>query len=207
MRHAVLLVDDDRHLLDGLRRTLRREPYEVLLAENAGEAIKILAGRAVDVVVSDEGMPGMSGTEFLAHVQAEYPDTIRIMLTGRSSLPLAIRAINRGQVYRFFTKPFSGAELGMVLRQALKQRELVHQSCRLLETVRRQAALLGESTNEAAPVWRDSSGTIIVRDAPTDLDALLAEVEAELRVADQRLAARDLLPQQRPGASPRRSDR
>jgi two-component system probable response regulator PhcQ len=192
MTHTVLLVDDDRSLLDALRRTLQREPYRLLLAESAREALRILARDPVDVVVSDEGMPGMSGTDFLARVQAEHPDTIRIMLTGQASLGLAIRAINRGQVYRFFTKPCSAVELGIALRQALQQRELLRKSRRLLQTVRRQSAVIEDRDGgEPGGVRRDPSGAVVVSAAPVDLDALLKEVEAELEAADRLLAARE----------------
>jgi two-component system, probable response regulator PhcQ len=189
MKHAVLLVDDDRALLDGLRRALYREPYQLLVAEGAGKALEVLAARSVDVVVSDEGMPGLSGTEFLAQVQAEYPETIRFMLTGQASLGLAIRAINRGHVFRFFTKPCNPVELGIALRQALQQRALMQKSRRLLETVRRQSALLDDEPASLVEVQRDASGAVVVPDVATDLDALLEEVEAELQSADRRLAA------------------
>ena len=191
MKHTVLLVDDDRELLDGLRRTLHREPYDLLLAASAGEALTLLAGRLVDVVVSDEGMPGMSGTEFLARLQTEYPDTIRIMLTGQASLALAVRAINQGHVYRFFTKPCNAIEIGIALRQALQQRELVRKSRRLLDTVRRQSAVLAEREAPGlTAVARDASGAVVLDDGPSDLDALLKEVEAEIEAAEQRLAER-----------------
>jgi two-component system probable response regulator PhcQ len=73
----------------------------------------------VDVVISDEKMPGMSGSEFLSLVRQEYPDTIRIILTGYGSLESAIRAINEGEIYRLFTKPCNVIDLAITIRLAL----------------------------------------------------------------------------------------
>jgi len=86
MKSVVLFVDDEPSFTDSLKRILRKEPYEILSAGSADEALMILDGQVVDVVVSDEKMPGMSGSEFLSIVSKRYPETIRIMLTGHASL-------------------------------------------------------------------------------------------------------------------------
>ncbi|MFN8546228.1 MAG: response regulator [Candidatus Binatia bacterium] len=157
----MLLVDDDPALLGALRRALRREPYEILVASNAPEALATLAARRIDVVVSDETMPGMTGTELLARVHASHPHTIRMMLTGRGSLPLAVRAINRGQVHRFFAKPCDPTDLASAIQQALQQRALLDGSRRLLDAVR------GASSTIAA-------------EEPAEPEALLREIEQQL---------------------------
>src|SRR5688500_1458244 len=95
---TVLLVDDDPQLLAALRRTLRFEPYKLLMAESAGAALWLLATTPVDVLVTDQRMPGMSGAEFLTKVRAEYPHVVSIMLTGNADLATAISAINSGEV-------------------------------------------------------------------------------------------------------------
>jgi two-component system probable response regulator PhcQ len=187
---SVLLVDDDASLLAGLRRALQREPYRVVTAESPAAAFARLDAEAVDLVVSDDNMPGMTGTEFLARVQREHPDTVRMILTGRASLEVAMRAINQGQVSRFFTKPCDPAELATAIRHALLERALRIESRRLLHTVRRQAALMADLETEASgltAVRRDESGAVVVDDAPTDLEALVKELQEELTVADGRL--------------------
>lgn len=192
-RHTVLLVDDDAQLLQGLTRALRREPYEIVQANSAKDALGTLASREIGVIVSDEGMPDMSGHELLARVHARHPDTMRIILTGNGSLEVAMRAINEGQVCRFFTKPCNVVELGVAIRQALQQRELVLESRRLLQMLRRQSAVMDELEGEVrglTAIQRDASGAIVIPDAPTDLDALLKEAEAELLAADERLRRR-----------------
>jgi len=167
MSNKVLLVDDDRHVINALKRALRHEPYEILSANSAEEALKIMAGERVDAVVSDEKMPGMSGSEFLAVVCQEYPDTIRIILTGHASLEVAIRAINEGEIYRFFTKPWNDIDLAITIRQALHQKELFIQNRLLLKKVREQSSILQELEKEYPGITRvkkDSSGTIVVDD-------------------------------------------
>ena len=125
MQHAVLVVDDEPDVRDMLTQALSREPYEVLCADSAEEALDIIAREPVDVVLSDEKMPGMSGTEFLAIVRRQYPDTIRMILTGHASLESAIHAINEGEIYRFFTKPCNMVDLMVTIRQALKHKDLI----------------------------------------------------------------------------------
>ncbi len=194
MSHTVLLVDDEPHLLASLRRGLRTEPYEILCVANGIEGLDVLKTRPIDVIVSDQAMPDMSGALFLERVCKEYPDTIRIMLTGHASLDLARRAINEGQVYRFFTKPCSTVELAMAIRQGLQHRALLLESRRLLHTVRRQSVALAELEGEARGITcvsRDSSGAIVLDDVPMDPVALLKEVEAELGLADERLRERE----------------
>jgi DNA-binding NtrC family response regulator len=132
MKHTVLFVDDELPVLEALRRALRREPFELLTAHSGKQALEILAKQAVDLVVADESMPEMTGSELLAEVRRKYPDVIRITLTGQASLEAAITARHEGQIYRFLTKPFSPVDLGYTLQDALLLRDLARQTCRLL---------------------------------------------------------------------------
>src|SRR5262245_56308534 len=173
-RPTVLLVDDDPNVRDGLRRAFRRDPWEVLVAGGGPEALEILAARPVDVVVCDQAMPDMSGLSLLMRVCTEYPDTIRMMLTGNGTLDLARRAINEGHVSRFFTKPCDPEDLKVAIRQGVEQRALLTESRRLLHTVRRQAAAMEQlqsATRGEAPrltaVERDQDGAIVLDDVPT----------------------------------------
>ncbi len=118
MRFRVLLVDDDEAAL-ALAAALADAPYEVLTARSAAEALKVLEREDVQVVVSDEWMPGMRGVELLAQIAKEYPYIVRILLTGDPQLDAAVRAINEGEIFRFLTKPCSPATLDAVIREAL----------------------------------------------------------------------------------------
>ena len=122
MDHTVMLVDDDANVLHALARVLRNQPYQLYTARSGNEAMAILKARSVDVIVSDEQMPGISGTDLLAWVSDNYPDVMRIVLTGHATAETAIRAINEGGVFRFFTKPCDEVQLALTIREALERR-------------------------------------------------------------------------------------
>jgi two-component system, probable response regulator PhcQ len=211
-RPTVLLVDDDPNVCDGLRRAFHREPWEVVAAGGAPDALEILAARPVDVVIADQAMPDMSGLSLLTRVCTEHPETIRMMLTGHGSLDLARRAITDGHVSRFFTKPCDPEDLKVAIRQSLEQRALLMESRRLLPTVRRQAAALEQlqsATRARAPrltaLERDEDGAIVLDDVPTDPVELLKEVQQALEAAEDRLQTRAARPTGgTPDVTPRR---
>jgi EAL domain-containing protein (putative c-di-GMP-specific phosphodiesterase class I) len=119
---VVLLVDDEELVTEGLARALFAEPFRVLSASSAGRALGILARERVDVIVSDEQMPEVSGSELLSEVRVRYPDVQRIMLTGRASLDTTIRAINDAGVFRFLRKPCATPDMVATLHAALDAR-------------------------------------------------------------------------------------
>ena len=124
MGDIVLLVDDDQNILHGLARALRHQPYQLYTATTGEEAQLILKGHCVDVIVSDEQMPGMCGSDLLAWVAENCPEVMRIVLTGRPTVETAIRAINEGAVYQYFTKPCNPAPLAVAIRKALEHKAL-----------------------------------------------------------------------------------
>ncbi len=165
MQHKVLIVDDEPIITGLLKDALSIEPYDILSAASAEEALPILAREHVDVVISDEKMPGMSGSEFLAVVRQKYPDTIRMILTGHASLESAIRAINEGEIYRFFTKPCNVIDLAMTIRHALEQKDLTQENQRLLKLVKRQSDVIEDIEKQypgITEVKRDTRGAIIL---------------------------------------------
>ena len=94
----------------------------------------------MDVVISDEVMPEMAGSDFLSIVRKKYPDTIRMILTGHARIDSAIKAINEGEVYRFFTKQCHVVDLIISIKQGLKQKELERENRRLLRLVKKKTA-------------------------------------------------------------------
>ncbi len=183
MPHKVLFVDDEPQLTEGLKRELRKEPYEVLTAASAREALDLLNHQSVDVIVSDEKMPGMSGSEFLALARSKYPDTVRIMLTGHATLDAAIHAINQGEIFRLLTKPCDGVDLATTIRQALQQKELAAQSWELLKKVKTQSTVLEQLEKDhpgITRVKRNMQGAVIVDDADCDLDTLIRKINEEV---------------------------
>ena len=119
---TVLFVDDDPAILSALVRLLHKQPYEVLVAHSAEDAMDMLRRFEVDVVVSDEMMKGMRGTEFLSWVANHYPDTVRLVMTGQPSVPSMQTAINDVGVFRYLTKPVRDFDLAMTIRDALESR-------------------------------------------------------------------------------------
>lgn len=120
----ILLVDDDPSVLSGLRRVLRGQPWHVLCATSAAEALAICERERIDVVVSDNNMPEAKGIDLLEAVRQAHPHTARFMLTGQVSLGLALDAINRGAVTRFFEKPCDGRELVAAIHDVLSTASL-----------------------------------------------------------------------------------
>jgi CheY-like chemotaxis protein len=118
---TVLLVDDEPNILSALKRSLRHEGYRLLTAESAATALELLARHRVQVVVSDQRMPGMSGTEFLSRVKELYPDTVRLILSGYTDLQTVTEAVNQGAIYRFLTKPWEDASLRENIHEAFRQ--------------------------------------------------------------------------------------
>ncbi|MBH3467708.1 response regulator [Pseudomonas carnis] len=123
-KSAVLLVDDEESILNSLRRLLRGQPYEVVLATSGAQALEIMATRPIDLVMSDARMPGMDGATLLAEVHRLYPATSRILLTGYADLTTIIKAINDGQIHRYIGKPWNDEELQLVLQQTLEHQRL-----------------------------------------------------------------------------------
>jgi diguanylate cyclase (GGDEF)-like protein/PAS domain S-box-containing protein len=123
---TVLVVDDDIEVLAALHRLFRRDGYRVLTAASPAEGFELLALYPVHVILCDQRMPAMNGTEFLSKVKELYPDTIRIILSGDTRVDEVLDAINRGAVYRFYTKPLVDAELREHLRQAFRHYWAAH---------------------------------------------------------------------------------
>jgi two-component system, probable response regulator PhcQ len=138
---TILLVDDEANVVDGLARSLRRPDYRIRTATSTEMALELLRTEAVDVVVSDHLMPGMTGLEFLKLVRDRHPDTIRIMLTGHADLDTAVKAINEGEIYRFLSKPCAAVELQVTVHLALERLALERENRRLLSVVRSRPEL------------------------------------------------------------------
>ncbi len=130
-RPTVLLVDDEESILNSLRRLLRSQPYDVLLATSGAQALEMLTQQPVDLVMSDARMPNMDGATLLAHVHERYPATTRIMLTGYADPAAIIKAINEGRIDRYISKPWNDEEMLLTLRQALEHQRSERERQRL----------------------------------------------------------------------------
>ncbi len=208
MSHTVLLVDDDPNLLAGLSRALRHQPYQICTARGGEEALWILKTRDVDVVVSDQRMPGMLGNQLLAWVAQHRPEVMRIMLTGHAEADTAIEAINTGGVYQFFIKPCNEVQLAIAIRKAIEHKTLLAERQRLLEALqnrleqcelssldqqfRLRAAT--ESLSRAVQAIAESAralGAQLPRPLPPSAETRLADLLAAVSKAQRLLAAFD----------------
>jgi PAS domain S-box-containing protein len=122
-RRTLLYMDDEVNLLAAIRRAMRTSGYRVLVASRASEAFEILATTEVGVIVCDQRMRGMSGTEFLARVKQMYPLAVRMVLSGYTDLQSVTDAVNRGAIFKFLTKPWVDAELDEAVREAFAEFE------------------------------------------------------------------------------------
>ncbi len=151
----MLVVDDERDNLDLLYRTFRRD-FNVLKADSGIEALELLATQGeVAVIISDQRMPEMKGTEFLSKTLPQFPDTVRIILTGFTDIEDLVEAINSGQVYKYITKPWDPGELKAVVQRAAETYDLLKQRTEELQRSHAQTALLAnlvqiaqDSTNQ-----------------------------------------------------------
>jgi DNA-binding NtrC family response regulator len=160
-QHAILLVDDEPHILKALQRALRKEPYILLTASSGEEGLKLLEAREVSLVISDFNMPEMNGLSFFKAVKALYPHILSIMLTGQAEIDVAIQAINEAGVYKFIKKPWDDKDLKLTILRALEAIDLATERDRLLQKIKSRDTILKE-LEEKHPgitrVERDADG-------------------------------------------------
>lgn len=138
----ILVVDDEPDNLDLLYRTFRRD-FHVLKADSGMNALEVLAAEGeVAVIISDQRMPEMKGTEFLSKTVPQFPDTVRIILTGFTDIEDLVEAINAGQVYKYITKPWDPSELKAVVQRAAETYDLLKQRTEELRRSNAQMSLL-----------------------------------------------------------------
>ena len=163
----LLCVDDEPNILSSLRRLFHPQGYRVLLANSGAEGLATLEKEPVDLVISDMRMPEMDGAQFLEQVRARWPDTVRILLTGYADIASTIAAINKGEIYRYVTKPWDDHDMVLTVRHALERKALEREKERLEALTARQ--------NEELKVLN------------TGLEHKVAERTAELRTANEKI--------------------
>lgn len=132
---TLLLVDDEPNIVSALRRLFRREGYRIVTAGSGAEGLQRMAECEVDVVLSDQRMPGMTGVEFLRRAKELYPETVRMVLSGYTELQSITDAVNEGAIYRFLTKPWDDLRLIEHVREAFAHKELADDNKRLATEV------------------------------------------------------------------------
>jgi response regulator RpfG family c-di-GMP phosphodiesterase len=135
---TLLCVDDEPNILNALKRLFRPHGYRLLTADGGEQGLNLLAQTEVDLVISDMRMPEMDGARFLELVRQRWPGTLRILLTGYSDIASTIAAVNRGEIYRYISKPWLDEEVVLVVRQALELAGLAREKARLEALTRKQ---------------------------------------------------------------------
>ncbi len=166
---TILCVDDEPNILSALRRLFRGHGWQIQVAESGPAGLALLESAQVDLVISDMRMPQMDGAQFLAAVRQRWPDTLRLLLTGHSDIGAIIDAINRGEIYRYVTKPWDDNDMLLIVGQALQHQALTAEKQRL-------EALTAQQNEE-------------LKQLNVSLEAKVAARTAELKVANDRLKA------------------
>ncbi len=172
-QRTLLLVDDEPNIVASLKRLLRRDGHIILTANSGLEGLDMLSKHKVDVIISDQRMPGMTGVEFLRAAKVNYPDTIRIVLSGYTELQSVTDAINEGAVYRFLTKPWEDEQLRQHIHKAFEHKELLEENQQLDIKIRTTNQELVAANRQLGDVLqktrhqieRDETSLAIVREA------------------------------------------
>lgn len=166
-RHAILMVDDEPHVLKAFERALRKEPYTLMTAPGGAEGLNLLEARDVSLVISDYNMPRMNGLAFLKAVKRLHSSILTIMLTGQAEIDIAVQAINDAGVYKFIQKPWDDADLKITILRALESIDLATERDRLLQKVKSRDAILRELERKhpgITRVERDADGCLILEE-------------------------------------------
>lgn len=184
MSNKILLVDDEANVLSALKRALFDSAFEIESVTSGEKALEIMQEQTFKVVVSDERMIGMQGSEFLSQVRQKYPNTVRIILTGHASIDAAIKAVNQGEIYRFFSKPWNDNELKYAIRSAVEKYDLEAENRRLLATIKQQSLeikVLEKRFPGISRVEKDEQGVFVLPDIPDEeIQKMIAECEREV---------------------------
>lgn len=128
----ILYLDDEVNNLESFKANFRKH-YEIYVAESASEAKQILINNEIEIIITDQRMPNITGVEFLESIIDEYPDPIRMLLTGYADIEAVIDAINKGKIYHYSTKPFNADELKIAIEKAYEVFSLRKEKKELLE--------------------------------------------------------------------------
>lgn len=143
----LLIIDDEIDITKSLFRQFRRK-YKVHTATNGNEALQIMEEQPIQVVLSDQRMPGMTGVDFFSRIKDKYPEALKMILTGYSDIEAVVGAINEGQVFRYLTKPWRPEELDAAVKEAFEKYELITNNKRLLKHLEEANVHLEEKVKE-----------------------------------------------------------
>ncbi|MCF8284284.1 MAG: response regulator [Sphingobacteriales bacterium] len=135
-RIKILYVDDEENNLNSFKAAFRRE-YDVTVALSALAAKELLKTDSFEIIITDQRMPGITGVDFLASIIDEYPEAIRMLLTGYADIQAVIDAINKGQIFQYITKPWDEQQMRVVINNAYEIFSLRKENKKLLQSLTR----------------------------------------------------------------------
>ncbi|MDX2159713.1 MAG: hybrid sensor histidine kinase/response regulator [bacterium] len=178
VRGQLLVIDDEEEILKALSRQFRRK-YAVHIAHSADDGLRIMTEYPIQVIISDQRMPGMNGVEFFNRVKSEYPDAIRLLLTGYADIQAVIAAINDGNVFRYIPKPWDPVELETIVNEAFQRYRLIVQNRELLSELQAANALLEKRVEARTAELAEANARLQQMDATKD--AFLGMAAHDLR--------------------------
>ncbi len=143
----ILCVDDEINVLRSLKRVFRAEKYTIHLAGSGAEGLELLRQHPIDLVISDMRMPQMDGAEFLSRVAENWPEVIRVLLTGYADIDSTIEAVNKGRIYSYCSKPWDDEQLKSVVKKGIEEKRLREERIKLFEIIEKQNQELKDLNN------------------------------------------------------------
>src|SRR3954470_14449157 len=177
-RHTILVVDDEPDVVQSVKDLLRLD-YNVLGTTKAEEAVRLMQEHEVNVVMTDQRMPEMTGVELLSRIKGPYPEATRLLFTGYADIRAVIEAINQGNVYRYITKPWDPDELQTIIREACERHDLIVQRRVLMDQLEKTNAELREANDLKAAFIQVAS-----HELRTPLSILLGYSELSRKVGE-----------------------
>jgi signal transduction histidine kinase len=141
--YNLLIIDDEVEITKALTRQFRRK-YNVFSTTDAIDGLRIMEQENIQVVLSDQRMPGMTGIDFFMQIKDKYPDALKLILTGYTDIEAVIGAINEGQVFRYVKKPWNPAELDTIINEAFEKYELITNNRKLMRNLQEMNSTLEE---------------------------------------------------------------
>ncbi len=197
---TILLVDDEENILSALKRLLRRDGYKIITATSGALGLQRLVEQPIDVIVSDQRMPGMTGVEFLRRAKELYPETVRIVLSGYTELQSITDAVNEGAIYKFLTKPWDDERLRGHIAEAFRTKEMADENTRLasaVSTANQELAAVNQRLEQLAlrqskKISQEETSLQIVREVLESIPASVIGIDMEGMVAYVNAEAEDL---------------
>ena len=151
---CLLVVDDEPEVCASVYHLLYRR-YQVLRAHGAAEAVELMAQHEVEIIMTDQRMPELTGVEMLQKIKSQYPEAIRILFTGYADLNSVIAAINQGHVYRYLSKPWQPEELEAAVADAAAEYSRIVQQAQELTKCRERIAHLERENQRLRELSKD----------------------------------------------------